>query len=48
MKEKAKRKGKGGNPPPAGKTVVLGVTASIAAYKAAELVSRLRQGGRRS
>ena len=45
MKEKAKRKGKGGNPPLAGKTVVLGVTASIAAYKAAELVSRLRQGG---
>ncbi len=45
MKEKAKRKGKGDNPPLTGKTVVLGVTASIAAYKAAELVSRLRQGG---
>ena len=45
MKEKAKKKGKGGKLSLPGTTVVLGVTASIAAYKAAELVSRLRQGG---
>jgi len=32
-------------PPASGKTVVLGVTGSIAAYKAADLVSRLRKRG---
>lgn len=31
--------------PFSGSTIVLGVTASIAAYKAADLVSRLKQGG---
>ena len=36
---------KSNNLPFADITVVLGVTASIAAYKAAELVSRLKQGG---
>lgn len=44
MKNRTGKKKKGKSPL-AGSTVVLGVTASIAAYKAAELASRLKQEG---